>query len=400
MQLKIGVISPQDWGLPVAAGLPEEELAGLGVSLAELEARARAATTQWLPGQLEEASGAFHGHYRVPDGYREPPQTVNLIAPWQLLAAYDRYQERWLLEMAEQAAEWFYRQHVIDHPMSLVAGGVRDGVASHEVWTKFSAEEVITCLGLFDRTGDDKWLQRAAQSGRYLLQARRHGFAPRYDTHSGRWLEHGWDSWGRAVEANLLLWQALGEGRWLEEATLWAEHGLSIQAEDGAFYLIDGEYYNTDLAADELRGLTLLHEVTGRDDYLQAARRFADWQLGAQMTNGAWPLTIDCEGNVVMPTVGPGDVPNIGIAFLRLFHVSGDERYRDAFMRTVRYSLGAQVVPGSGQPYAEDEQAQWGFWSWDPYYDYTQSGDQSTHHARGMWFLIDYWTAHLLDGPS
>ena len=48
-----------------------------------------------------------------------------------------------------------------------------------------------------------------------------------------------------------------------------------------------------------------------------------------------------------------------------------------------------QLVPGSAHPYQDDDNARWGFWSWDPYYDYTQSADQSTHHARGMWFLID-----------
>ena len=63
---------------------------------------------------------------------------MNLIAPWQLLAAYDRYHDARLLDMARRAAEWFYRRHVVDHPMSVVAGGVRDGVATDHLWTKFA----------------------------------------------------------------------------------------------------------------------------------------------------------------------------------------------------------------------------------------------------------------------
>jgi hypothetical protein len=49
-----------------------------------------------------------------------------------------------------------------------------------------------------------------------------------------------------------------------------------------------------------------------------------------------------------------------------------------------------QVLPGSAQRYADDPNVQWGFWSWDPPYDFTLSADQSTHHVRGMMFVLDY----------
>ena len=395
MDLGSGIISPQDWGLPVATNLPQTPIEKIGISLAELEMRANKATYEWLLGQFDKTSGAFHGHYRAPDQYLEPPQTVNLIAPWQLLAAYDRYEDARLLEMARSAAIWFYNRHVVDHPMSVVAGGVRDGGNPDEIWTKFTAEEVITCLGLFARTNETIWVDQALQSARCVLQARRHDFSPRYKLSANKWLELGWDSWGRAVQANLLLWQETDDMGWRDEAVQWGQHALDIQADDGAFYLIDSEYFNTDLAADELRALTLLYEVTEQNDFLEAARRFADWQLSKQMANGAWPLTIDRDGSVVMPTVGPGDIPNIGIALLRLYHITRERRYWDAMCLALRYALGTQIIPGNPQPYEDDPLVRWGFWSWDPYYDYTLSGDQSTHHARGMWFFVDYWSSYL-----
>jgi len=347
---------------------------------------------EWLPRQLDSEAGAFYGFYRATDGYREPPQTVNLIISWQLMAAYDRFADKQFLEWAEGALDFYYRRFVVSHPMSVVAGGARDGVATREVWTKFSAEFVIGALGLYRRTGQKKWLERAEQSGRYLLQAARHGFAPKYCLDTGRWGEvnFGWDSWGRAVEACLELTAVTGQGVWQDLALRWGEHGLAVQAEDGCFYLIDQEYYNTDLAADELRGLIFLYELVQDARFLQAARRFADWHLTHQRPDGAWTMTLDREGNVVVPTVGPGDVPNIAIALLRLHHVTMEARYLEAARRAFKYSLAMQVSPGSDQPYSDDPRVQWGFWSWDPYYDYTVSGDQSTHHIRGMMFAADY----------
>jgi hypothetical protein len=394
VKLEIGVISPQDWGLPAVVDAPAEAVFALpGVTQADVEARARAATYEWLLRQFDEDAGAFHGFYRAPDRHLDFPQTVNLIAPWQLLAAYDRYRDDALLQRAVRAANWFYEQHVITHPMSVVAGGVRDGLATDELWTKFTAEEVLICLGLWSRTSDEIWRERARQCGRFLIQARRHDFAPRHSLSTGLWIAHGWDSWGRVIEAALLLRQVDDDPRWLDEAERWAGHALAIQAEDGGFYLIDDEYFNTDLAADELRALVMLHELTGKEAYLSAAIRFADWLLDHQDADGAWPLTIDLEGNIVMPVIGPGDAPNIGIALLRLYHINHDRRYLRAACATVRYSLMVQAVPGSDHPYIDDERVRWGFWSWQPHYDYTLSGDQSTHHARGMWFLLDYLRA-------
>jgi hypothetical protein len=49
-----------------------------------------------------------------------------------------------------------------------------------------------------------------------------------------------------------------------------------------------------------------------------------------------------------------------------------------------------QVPDRDGAPYVDNPNTHWGFWSWDPPYDYTMSADQSTHHTRGYWFFLDY----------
>lgn len=387
--MQFGVISPQDWGWPVSEVTLEAPIPDLAMSRTELESRLRANTYEWLPGQFNEEEGAFYGFYSAPHQRLEAPQTANLIAPWQLLAAYDRYQDEALLDMARRAANWFYTHFVVTHPMSVVIGGVRDGLRFEELWTKFAAEFVLLNIGLYRRTGEQEWLQRALQSGGFLIQSGRRGFAPKYNAQRREWQRGGWQSFGRVVEAFLELERETGDAAWGENAIRWGEFGLTLQEEDGGFYLIDEDYSNTDLVADELRALVFLYEKTRRDVFLQAARRFATLLLARQRPDGAWPLSVDRDGNIVVATVGPGDVPNIGIALLRLHLVTGEEEYWRAAQFAFRYSLGIQAIPGSEHPYLDDPRVRWGFWSWDPYYDYTLSADQSTHHVRGMMFLLD-----------
>lgn len=277
--------------------------------------------------------------------------------------------------------------------MSVVAGGVREQIPDGELWMKFSAEFILLAVGLFQRTSDPLYLNQAQQSARFLIQAARHGFVPRYDLKAGEWRPRGWVSFGRAIEAFLALVDVTGDTSWKDRAKAWGDFGLTLQAEDGSFYLIDDEYFNTDLAADELRGPTFLYELFGNVEYWHSAERFARWLIERQRSDGAWPMTIDRDDNVVVSTVGPGDILYIAVALLRMYHNSKKTEYLESAMRAFRYSLSKQILPGSAEPYADDPNVQWGFWSWDPFYDFTLSGDQATHHVRGMMFALDYLSA-------
>lgn len=394
--MKFGVISPQDWGLIATHSASISPVPGLGVTAVDLEARIHGCTYRWAQQHYNDEIGAFYGFYSAPDRRFEPPQTVNLIAPWQFIASYDHYGDERLLKQAERATDWFYKHFVVTHPMSVVIGGVRESLPEGELWTKFAAEFVILNLGLHSRTKKAVYLERARQSAMFLIQSTRHNFSPKYDTRSGAWREHGWQSFGRVIEAFLLLAETTDEAPWRDLALRWGDYGLSLLADGGGLYLIDEDYFNTDIAADELRAFVFLYELTNQSEYLAGAKRFAGWLIDHQNTDGGWPLTIDRDGNVVVPTVGPGDVPNIAIALLRLHHVTSDTAYLEAALSALRYSLSIQVLPGSAQPYSDDPNVQWGFWSWMPYYDHTVSGDQATHHVRGFLFALDY----LLRSPA
>ncbi len=395
---RVSVVSPQDRGLPVADAHSEEPMPELGISPAELERRARANTFEWLPTQFDEQASAFYGHYSVREQRFESPQTANLIGPWQLLAAYDRYHDEALLTLAQRAAEWFFSRFVVTHPMRVTVGGVRDAVRTHELWSKYSAEFVILNVGLYRRTHEPEYLSRALQSGQFLIQLMWHDFAIRYNEMTTEWEHRGWRAFGRDIEAYLELEQVTGDHTWEERAVRTGQFALTLQANDGCFYLMDDEYFSTDLTADPLRALILLWHRTGEEQYLRSARRFADWLLGRQRDDGSWPLTIDRHGETVVATAGPGDMPNIAMALLQLHEATGDDGYRAAAMRAFRFGLGVQILPGSGDRHAQDPRARWGFWSWWPRYDDTVSPDQSTHHVRGMFFVLD-WVAHVKPEP-
>ncbi len=397
MKLSAGVVSPQDWGLQAAraAGLPGARIEGVGLAPAELESRARANLTEWLPLQFDEAAGALYGHYDAPHRRLEPFNTVNLIGTWQLIAAGDRTgDERWL-RMARRAADWFTRSFVVTHPMSVVVGGVRDTGRRHELWTKYTAEHAILNAALARRTGESELAERARQSAGFLRRARRHGFAPRYDEQAGAWLAGGWQSFGRVVEACLEMERLTGDAAWAEEALAWGEHGLGLQAADGGFYLLDGEFYNSDIAADELRALCFLHERTGRRDFREAALAFGRWHLERERPGGSWPVNIDAHREAVAEIVGPGDMSNLSISFLRMSALDPKGPWLAASRRALGYAYSRQAVPGSDHPFLEDQRVRWGFWSWDPFYDHTLSADQSTHHVRAAWFHLDWMAAGM-----
>jgi len=390
-------ISPKGWGLKPAGKRSHPVLQELGLPAGELETRAKNNTLQWLPRQFDEQAGAFHGYYDARSRTFAKPQNVNLIAPFQCLAGFDRYGEERLLTMARRAADWLDRFMVETHPMSLVLGGVLDNIKTDQLWTKYTADYVILNLGLWERLGEQQYLDRAVQSSRFLLQSQNHNFAPKYNHWHEQWMAKGWQSFGRAIVAMIALAEFVGGQEWLQRARAWGDYGLGLQAEDGCFHLINDTYYSSDIAADEIRGLVRLYLRTDERRYLDAALRFADWHVRRQDADGAWPLSEDRWGAAVTGYRGPGDMPNIAIALLMAHWATGRAGYVLSAAAALRYSMSQQQVPGRQERhYGEDGATHWGFWSWDPPYDFTMSADQSTHHARGYWFFLDY----LLSRPG
>lgn len=385
------VVSSADWKL--GSGKVDDVLVTevLGHPYAELEDRCRNAVEQFVVGTYDESVGAARHYYSARDQRMDEFDSGNFLIALNFLTMYDRYGDEEMLNRAESCYRWAYDNCTETHPMFTWQGGVRDGFAPHELYVKYTADAFITALALHARRPSADFEHHIVQYHSFLKRARRAGFKFTFNRQTYAWTDVGfsWNGFGGPVLAYLQAHETLGDSGFLDEALLWGRYGLDRQGGDGGYYLLDGEFWNSDLTALELRALVHLHEVTGEADYLNAARRYADWLVKHQRDDGAWPIGIDLDGEVCAPNVGPGDMPNIAMSLVRLHMAHPEQVYLDAAVGAVRFAIGTQLA-SPGQRYWDDPRARWGFWSWVPAYDWTLSGDQVVHHVRGIMMLADY----------
>lgn len=386
-------IHPSGWGI----NRPEKEnklvKEVLGFEVKELEERAKNCVYLFLDSLYDEKEKALKHYYRGDIQYYSELDSGNYLMAINYLTMYDQYGDTEMLEKAEHCFLWAYKNTTEIHPMFTWQGGVRDGFKSNELYVKYTGDALITCVALYKRTKKEEYLFYIKQYYNFIKQARKAGFQYKYDTNTYKWSDKGfvWRSFGFPVVACMELYEVLGDKRYLKEAIAWGDHGLTLQEENGCFYLLDGQFWNSDLSAPEIRGLCFLYEVTKEDKYLIAAKKFADWLIIQQGTNGSWPIGIDDDDEVCAPNIGPGDMPNIAMSMIRLHMNTKEKQYLDSAIKAIKYSLSMQAVEDGKYPeYLHDKSVKWGFWSWEPLNDFSLSGDQSVHHVRGILFLAYY----------
>lgn len=390
-------IFPAGWGISRPKGESTAVKRLLGYTVEELETRAKNCVYCFLETLYDPKEKGLRHYYRADTKYYAELDSGNFLMAINYLTIYDLTGDRLMLERAEDCFRWGYDHATETHPMFTWQGGVRDGFRTNELYVKYTGDAFLTCVALYKRTQKDEYLFYVKQFHNFFKQARKAGFCYKYDTLTYQWTATGfvWRSFGFPVVAYIELYEATNEKRYLEEAILWGDHGLTLQAENGCFYLLDGAFWNSDLTAPEIRGLVFLSELTGNDKYLEAAKRYADWLLIHQGEDGSWPIGIDDDDEVCAPNIGPGDMPNIGMSLLRLHMHTGEEKYFAAALKATHYSLSLQALEGGKYPlYLDDPSVKWGFWSWDPLHDITLSGDQTVHHIRGMLFMAYYIAQH------
>ncbi len=388
------VINPESWGLkaPDASGEKKIEET-LGISYETLKHRITKTVTSFIENLYNEEEKAMHHYYRADTKYKSEMDSGNFLMALNFLVVYDMTQDETLLEKAQNCFKWAYENTTETHPMFTWQGGVRDGFKPNELYVKYTGDAFITANALYKRTGDETYLFYIKQFHNFFKQARKAGFKYKYDTDTYTWSDTGfvWRAFGFPITAYLELYEITKEDKYKEEAKRWGEHALTLQEDSGAFYLIDGEFWNSDLAAPELRSLVYLYELTNDKKYLDAAQKYADWMIKHQREDGAWVIGIDNDEEVCAPNVGPGDTPNIAISLIRLHRHTRKENHLRAAIKAVEYGLSMQAVAEGKYPYhLDDPNVKYGFWSWEPLMDYSLSGDQSIHHIRGFLFVAHY----------
>lgn len=390
-------IFPTGWGLTRPSNENIKVKEWFGEDLSTLEERAKNCVYSFLENLYDENEHALRHYYRADKKYLSELDSGNFLMAINYLTMYDMTNDSLMLSRAESCFKWAYDHATESHPMFTWQGGVRDGFKSNELYVKYTGDAFLTCIALYKRTGKEDYLFYIKQFHNFFKQAKKAGFKYKYDTNTYTWSDHGfvWRSFGFPVVCYIELYEATGEKKYLEEAILWGEHGLTLQSENGCFYLLDGDFWNSDLTAPEIRGLTFLYEITGQKKFLTAAKKYCDWLISVQAPDGSWPIGIDNDGDVCAPNVGPGDMPNIALSLYRVHKNTKENKYLDSAQKAMHYSLKLQALEGGKYPlYLDDKSVKWGFWSWDPLHDITLSGDQTVHHIRGILFGA-YYVASL-----
>lgn len=386
-------IFPAGWGLTRPDPKNPKIQEAFGCSLDELELRAKNCVYSFLETLFDHEEKGLKHYYRADKKYYSILDSGNFLMAINYLTIYDLTKDELMLQRAEDCFKWAYNNCTENHPMFTWQGGVRCGQKPNELFVKYTGDAFLTCVALYRRTNNKEYLFYIQQFHNFFKQAKKNGFKYKFETNNYTWSDTGyvWRSFGFPVVCYIELYEATNDETWLKEAITWADHGLTMQHENGCFYLLDGEFWNSDLTAPEIRGLVFLYEITGEEKYLTAAERYADWLIAHQNEDGSWPIGIDTDDFVCAPNIGPGDMPNIAMSLLRLHMVTKKDKYLDSVIKAERYSLSLQALEGGKYPlYLDDKSVKWGFWSWDPLHDITLSGDQTVHHIRGMLFVSYY----------
>lgn len=182
----------------------------------------------------------------------------------------------------------------------------------------------------------------------------------------------------------LFAYEAMGDERYLESARATGQMYLDTQdPEHGcwrhAYYYENGEYIpdggeyaiiQDHVQTGPIMLLCYLHRVTGEEQWLDAAKRGADFLVKAQNPNGSWAHHWMLETQVGVNARGienAGEVNDYGTAgplqtLLSMHEYTGDERYREAALRGADWLVQAfidngKIVGWAGQYDADDKPA-------------------------------------------
>jgi uncharacterized protein YyaL (SSP411 family) len=190
-------------------------------------------------------------------------------------------------------------------------------------------------VDLHAANGEERYLEAGRRAGRFLVDTLDEDGAWRGE-HTYLGLPHTYKS--RVAWAMIRLSQASGDPSFREGAERHLDWVIAQQRDNGWFENCNfkpGGLPNTHGIAYTLRGLLESHALTGEARYLEAVVRTSEKLIGELDARGFLPAVYDADWHPAAAYECLTGTVQLGNVWMRLFEVTGEQRYLDAGVRAV-----------------------------------------------------------------
>lgn len=221
----------------------------------------------------------------------------------QMCDLYDQTGDQRFLASATGAADWLLR--TVHEP----TGGFRClfplkpsrfDYKYDQIYVFDTGVIISGLVNVYRASNQDRFLKAAIKAADWIIeQAQKEsgGFYPVYDLEKQSFIENDseWSlcsgSYHTKVAIGLVnLYQATNDAKYREAAIKACDFALTFQQTDGRFISFPGEGgTNSHPHSYSAEGLWVVGKVLGREDYLQASAKAADWLLSWQSVEGYIP---------------------------------------------------------------------------------------------------------------
>ena len=268
------------------------------------------------------------------------PETTGSVCQ-TFVRLWRRTGETDLLRRAIEMGQW---EADIQLPEGAVMGGKADAAPSPAVFN--TGMVLLGWAELIQADGDERFRRAAARAGEWMLSVQDasgefRGGPPRF-ANPACTTYHVKAAWGLCAAG-----VALGGGDFVAAAARNAEFALSRQAENGWFRdccLTDARRPLLHTLAYAMQGLLEVGRLTGREEFIAAARRTADAQLALLDGDGFLPGRQDAAFRAAAPWCCLTGSAQVSIVLSELGAMGFGARYTEGAERINRYLMARHDI--------------------------------------------------------
>ena len=287
------------------------------------------------------------------------PETTGYIIP-TFLALSDRYREDDYLTRAVQMGDWEIQ---VQLDCGAVMGGRVDAPPSPAVFN--TGMVMLGWLALYERTREPRFLSASQKAADWLVSVQEP---------DGRWVRGNsrFANEETTVYNTRVAWALVkhgvltGDDRYTEAGVKNVEYALSRQRPNGWFAdccLTDASRPLLHTLAYATRGVLETGLLTGRDDFIAAARRSADSILATMGPDGFVPGRFDERFQPAVPWCCLTGSAQMAVVWARLHGVEkNDEKYAKALRRVNRYLMAHHDIPNNDPALRGGVPGSWPVW--------------------------------------